>query len=501
MPPNEPNSWDRQLARTTRGLPFRLTLSYAVFFTLMLAVVGVLFRGALQSRLDAGLREVLDQEWAAMKAYLRVEDGRVTWFFDREDPDEAAIVARMRRLCLLADGEGRTIEASELSSSLNIETPARITERVRAASKTAPTDPVWLVKQSPTGQNYLVRTGIVLGSDANHQPFFMAVGRSMADNERVIDQFTRLYLIAMPFLIFGGSLIGWILTNRALEPVMRVAGAAQRISGSNLSLRIPERGTRDQVDTLTATINEMIARLERSFGQMRQFSADVSHELRTPLTAARGQLEVALLTATTAEQFREAIANSLEDLERLGEIIRKLHSLAQAESGQVTLQRAPHNLPPLVEGVIDQFEIAAEEAGVHIEWLPEGDCPAEVDRVQFERLVSNLLSNAIKFTPPRGVVRVGLRRQGDRAELTVVDSGRGIAAEHLPHIFDRFYRVGGGGSGLGLGLSFVNWIVKAHGGSIDVSSILGGGTTFVVNLPAEAPPMLDEARAETMNHL
>jgi len=280
------------------------------------------------------------------------------------------------------------------------------------------------------------------------------------------------------------------MMGRALTPVKNVAQAAARISGSNLSLRIPASESGDELDYLTHTFNRMIERLEASFRQMKQFSADVSHELRTPITAIRGQLEVALFTAKTTEQYREAMFNALQDIDRLSQIVRALLLLSQAESGQVVLQKSRLDLCEVAQDLVEQFQIPAEEAGVRLTSDLPAECPAEVDRVQIERLITNLLSNAIKFTPKGGSVRLALNPTPEHIEIVIEDTGRGIAPEYLPHIFDRFYRVPGAGAaaspeqGLGLGLSFVAWIAKAHDGKIDVDSAPGRGTRFTIILPA-----------------
>jgi heavy metal sensor kinase len=297
----------------------------------------------------------------------------------------------------------------------------------------------------------------------------------------------------IPLVILTGCLLGWYLAARALTPVLEVAQAAQRISGSNLSLRIPSRGAHDELDYLVETFNRMIGRLENSFNQIRQFSTDVSHELRTPITAIRGQLEVALFTATTTDQYREAMLNALQDVERLSQIVRALLLLSQAESGQLALQKARLDLSELVADVVDQFQIPYEEARIRLTGELPRECWAEVDRIQIERMVSNLLSNAMKFTPPGGEVRVSLRNIPEGVELAVQDTGCGIATDHLPHIFDRFYRVPGCDAsgperGLGLGLSFVAWIAKAHEGTVRVESTPGKGTCFVIFLPISALP-------------
>jgi heavy metal sensor kinase len=282
-----------------------------------------------------------------------------------------------------------------------------------------------------------------------------------------------------------------------------VARAAQRITGSNLSLRIPTRQAGDELDYLILTFNRMIERLEATFQQMKQFSADVSHELRTPITAIRGQLEVALFTAQTTDHYREAMFNALQDIDRLSQIVRALLLLSQAESGQLVLQKSRLDLCEVAGDLVDQFQIPAEAAGVRLGISLAGECPASVDRVQIERLLTNLLSNALKFTPEGGWVRVDVEREPGGVRLVVEDTGRGIPTEHQPHIFDRFYRVPGKGTapgpdqGLGLGLSFVAWIVKAHNGTIEVESTPGKGTKFTIHLPAEE---VDRGSLELVGH-
>jgi len=286
------------------------------------------------------------------------------------------------------------------------------------------------------------------------------------------------------------SVIGWWLAGIAIQPVNSVAHAAQNVTGSNLTMQIPLRGAGDELDHLIDSFNQMTDRLHQSFEQIRRFSTDVSHELRTPITAIRGQLEVALFTAETPEQYRESIINAMEDIEKLSSIVRALLLLSQAESGQVVLQKTLVNLADVVTEQVDQFQIPAEEKDVKLAASIEACAPVEADHTQIDRLISNLLSNAIKYTPKGGSVRVvaGPAREPGWTKISVEDTGVGIPEENLPHIFDRFYRVRNAETnsiqGLGLGLSFVAWIVEAHGGRIDVASNSGVGTRFTVLLPA-----------------
>jgi heavy metal sensor kinase len=287
-------------------------------------------------------------------------------------------------------------------------------------------------------------------------------------------------------VIVLSGVLGWFLAGRALDPVNSVADAAQHITHSNLDVQIPQRDAGDELDRLIEAFNHMMTRLNLSFEQIRQFSTDVSHELRTPLTVVRGQLEVALFTAETVEQYRDAMADALEGVERLSNIVRALLMLSQAESGQLALQKTEIDLADLVTDLVDQHQIPAEAEGVRLSATVPANCTVSADRIQIERLLSNLLGNAIKYTPAGGSVKVSLIPGFDHVKLIVEDTGVGISPTHLPHIFDRFYRVPSADAekGLGLGLSFVAWIAKAHGGAVTVESTLKEGTRFMVLLPA-----------------
>jgi heavy metal sensor kinase len=493
----------RDLLRFSRGLRFRLTASYALFFAVLLIGVAALFRQRLETVQTREVQDTLEQEWAAMKGYLRIERdpdlGKYAgnWYYDDEDPDETTIVLDIQKVYVVTDAEGNVIlnavtKEPEISTAyhdigLNKES---IRARVQQAVREKKTKPFWSERKNSKGEWFQIRSGIVYG-EGHGPPFYVAIGVPLAQTAKILREFTWVYLAIIPSALILGSLLGWFMAGRALAPVSEVARAAQRISGSNLSLRIPMRQAGDELDYLILTFNRMIERLEASFQQMKQFSADVSHELRTPITAIRGQLEVALFTAQTTDQYREAMFNALQDIDRLSQIVRALLLLSQAESGQLILQKSRMDVCRVVQDQVDQFQIPAEEAGVRLTADFSAECPALVDRVQIERMLTNLLSNAIKFTPRGGEVRVAVRPRPNHVEIVVEDTGRGIPTESLPHIFDRFYRVPGSGSasspeqGLGLGLSFVAWIVKAHKGKIDVDSSPGSGTRFTIKLPAD----------------
>jgi len=466
---------------------------YLLFFTLFLVVAGLFFRNTLIGIQVSQARELLEGDRAALAGFLRETPEGLVWQYDTSNPQDAFLVERLQRVFILADADGTVLQVSSGYRVIGVEPLAEI-RRVLASR-----EPVWVARRDPWGTNYLVRMGTLV--EPGGRRYFIAQGRNMALNEATVQQFTWQYFSGLPLIVLVGGLLGWFLTRQSLRPLDEVVRTADSITGSNLSLRIPVRGAGDELDRLIDTFNRMIERLENSFEQMRQFTADVSHELRTPITSVRGQLEVALMTAQSEQQLRDAIQTALEEAERLSDFVKAMLHLSQAESGQLALKREPLDLCPIAREVLDQYRPAAEEAGLNLKIdLPER-CAAGVDRIQFERLLSNLLSNAINYTPPGGEVRCRLRRSPQGVELSVEDTGRGIPSEHLPRIFERFYRVPstntGDARGIGLGLSFVAWIVKAHGGAINVTSEPGRGSRFLVTLPSvsSATPALAARQA------
>jgi heavy metal sensor kinase len=453
-------------------------LSYVIFFSILLLLLGMLFRQVLSGTFQNQMESVLDEEWGAAKGYLRTGPEGPDWVFDEKDPDESFTVRRVQRVYMLADTQGHPLQHSEIYDSLGIDPPSEIRSILQSGK------PAIRVRTDPTGLPYMIRSGLWVDHDGHK--YYLAIGRALDYNDKVIKSFTWDYFAWVPLVIVLSGLLGWFLAGRALEPVNSVADAAQRITHSNLDVQIPARGAGDELDRLIEAFNHMMTRLNRSFEQIRQFSTDVSHELRTPLTVVRGQLEVALFTAQTVDQHRDAMADALEGVERLSNIVRALLMLSQAESGQLALQKTEMNLAELVGDLVDQHQIPAEAEGVRLSAALPANCPVSADRIQIERLVSNLLGNAIKYTPAGGLVSVSLIPGFDHVKLIVEDTGVGISPSHLPHIFDRFYRVPSADAekGLGLGLSFVAWIAKAHGGSVTVESALKEGTRFIVLLPA-----------------
>lgn len=468
-------------AKPAPGLRTRLTLSYVLLFAIVMASIGFTFHQALVVILHQQAERLLDGEWGALKGFLRARDAELVWAYDPEHPEEAFAVERLRRVFLLATADGETVEMSNGYASIGRES----LETIRSVLGSGRT--VTVKRHDARGETYMVRMGPYGGPG---KTYFAAIGMRASDTERIPARMVAVYAISMPVMLLAIGVLGWFAAGRALSPLQRVVAAAQTVSGGNLSLRIERLGTGDELDVLIETFNGMMERLEANFEQMKRFSMDASHELRTPLTAIRGQLEVAQLTAKTTGDFRRAIAMALEDVERLGRIVQSLLQLAQAEAGQIRLNFEPEMLAEVAARQMARFQPLAEGKNLKMELEADDGCVALVDRLQMERLLDNLLSNAVKYTQDGGRVTVRVRREDSEAVIEVADNGPGIPAHHLPHVFDKFYRVREGektaGRGVGLGLAFVAWIARAHGGRVSVESEPGKGSTFQVRLPARA---------------
>lgn len=464
-----------------KSLRFRLAVSYALFFAILLTGFGFALRGVLRGVVESTAKSMLDDEWAACKGFLRVDsNGLPVWDYDANDNEAVAIVERLRLIYMIANDKGEVLESSQMYRDMGFQSPAVI------AKVLSSNQPSFTFHPNIRGQVFMVREGTLREGD---KKFFVALGRNFSPSLRVIEQFSFDYFAGLPLVILTASFLGWLLAKRAIKPVIDVASEVAKVTGSNLTLRVPLRGAGDELDLMISTFNGMVERLEKSFHQVRQFSTDVSHELRTPITVVRGQLEVALMTARDEGELRRAIEDAINDIDRLSSIVRALLNLAKAEAGQLKLEQDEVDLAALVRGVLSELEIPAEDRGVSLKQILPREAWMRGDRVQLERLLFNLIDNGIKYTSHPGFVEVvGVVDEiGGIVVLEIRDNGEGIAAEHIPHLFDRFYRVprreNEEEKGLGLGLSFASWIVKAHNGEIQVSSKPGEGTTFRVSFP------------------
>ena len=319
------------------------------------------------------------------------------------------------------------------------------------------------------------------------------VGEGLASMESALERLRLMLLIFSPLALSLLSFGGWFLAGRLLEPVVHVTQTARRINAGNLSQRIPVDDNEDELTQLAETFNSMLARLEDSFTRTKQFTADASHELRTPLAILKGETEVALRWGKDPEELRQTLLSNLEEIDRMGRIIEDLLLLAKSEAGQMRLDVREFSLGDLLQDLYLQGKTLGEpkNIGISLQLQVTEDIRIRGDQFQLHRLMLNLVNNAIKYTPENGHVEIRLTVKGNDAVLAVADTGIGIAAEHLPNLFERFYRVDEARNrsegGTGLGLAIVRSIAEAHEGRVEIESTPGVGSVFSVHLPLAGP--------------
>lgn len=327
-----------------------------------------------------------------------------------------------------------------------------------------------LTYTSPDKQDYLVEYGATL--------------------DPVQTMLNRLFLrlaLGLPLAIILMTAGGYWLIRRALTPVEQITRAAERITQHNLDERLPVSNTGDELERLSISLNRMIARLNDAFQNSKRFVADASHELRTPLTILRGELETMAEDPRLGLDWRERAASLLEETERLSRIVEQLFALSRLDAGEAQTEWLQFDLAELARSTAEQMNLLAEDKGITITCDAAQPVTVEGDRARLKQVVVNLLDNAIKYTPKRGVIQMRIQAVNGHAVLEVEDNGIGIAADALPHVFERFYRVdrtrSSDSEGAGLGLSIVKSIATAHGAEVGVTSIPNVGTRFSVKLP------------------
>jgi heavy metal sensor kinase len=296
------------------------------------------------------------------------------------------------------------------------------------------------------------------------------------------------FILGLPLIVALAMGGGYLLMRRALRPVDEIRQKAAQITSRNLSERLPVVHTGDELERLATDLNRMIERLEESFTQINRFSADASHELRTPLTVLQGELEsVAQSSHKLPPEVRDTIGSALEETQRLAKIVENLLAISRLEAGEGRKNIEHLDFAELARSTADQMRLLAEEKHISLACDRTNPVEVEADPARLKQIVVNLLDNAIKYTPKGGKVSISVSEQNNHAVLDVTDSGIGISATDLPHIFDRFYRADKARSrqtdGTGLGLSIVRSICTAHGGHVRVESSEGKGTVFHVEIP------------------
>lgn len=458
-----------------RSFRLRITAWYLLLFSLLFllfsAFLYTLLSRALQNRLDEALSEEVETTASLFQAELEELNG---------DPVRAALetVSEMRlRNVLLAIFEGRRF----LGSSAPLKGGELSEFAGRAAAGTQIELLLPLPNAGPNGSRAVAFRLTTAG-----RTYVVVAVQSLDSIGAALHAARHVFFIALPLVILAAGIGGYVLATRSLAPLGWMAEQARRITDRTLDTRLDIGAANEELATLSASFNELLARLDRSFEVMRRFVADASHELRTPLSAIRGEADVALALDRSPAEYKESLAIIQDEARRLSRLVEDLLNLARADAGKVQLQVRDFYLNDVLEDCCRLVRTRAAAKNVAIQCICGEDVQYGGDEELLRRLVLNLLDNAIRYTPDGGGIQVALDAEPGRLVLRVSDSGIGIPAEAAPHVFERFYRVDQARSrqdgGFGLGLAIVKWIAEAHDGTVELDSTPGAGSTFTVLL-------------------
>lgn len=479
-----------------RSLRFKLTLWYV----LILGVLLISFSGFLYVTLSKSLYRDVDQKLKSLAEMIVSESSSPLSKFDFTNVDqtlEATLKLRpIGKFIQVMDESGRIGRKSD--NLKNVQLPVSL----RALKNASQGMTTFETHRSFEGIPIRILTYPVL---ENRQLMkIVQVASSLEEVEDFLNTLFIILIITVPSALMVASLGGQFLANKALSPVDQITQTARRITSKNLNQRIKPLKVKDEISRLIETFNEMISRLDTSFGQIKQFSTDASHELKTPLTILKGEVEVALRKGRSPQEYEQILRSNLEEVNRMSQIVDDLLFLAKADIGQVRLDKEEIRLTDILKEVAEQMRFLSHSKNIRIE---TSNLDQEVhilgDALRIRELFINLIDNGIKYTERGGTITLRLSNHSssrpnhpssgsgeellESVKVTVSDTGIGIAREDQERIFDRFYRVDKARSrehgGSGLGLSICKWIAEAHQGAIYVESEVGRGSSFIVKLP------------------
>ncbi len=435
-----------------------------------------------------GIEQSIDTYWAAES--MEIAEGNLKVHFTKEDNINFIKIARrwvgekisdpnlINIIVRIFDAHG-----SPIASSRNIPTEhlnLRIFHDIKKGADHFENDYLD-VNGRPT--SFRIFTTPVM--ENKRLSYIVQVASPLAQQHEVFRNLSFSLFFLLPLTVFLTGLSGVFLVQLTLRPVDQMIETIHQITAENLKLRLEIPGTKDEIESLAKTFNQMIARLDEAFSSQRQFMEDISHELKTPLSVLKGELEVTLKKIRSPQEYETALHSSLEEVNRLAGIVENLLTLARFDAKTTTLHAQLLDLNLLIKDTVEDIQVLAVQKEITLEYNSAHTVDIMADKNQIKRLVLNILDNAIKYTSPGGKISIDLRQQKDSADIDITDTGIGIPESELPHIFDRFYRVDKSRSsiGFGLGLSIAQSIAMAHGGKISAKPNLPQGTIFTVSLP------------------
>lgn len=456
------------------SLTVRLTVLFAAASTAVLLLLGYLIASSVEQHFEEQDMTVLNGKLELVEH--AIEKARSEDELARLPAQLADSLVGHHSLDVLVIAPDRTV----LFSTKGARFPQGL---IHAATSTVSGSQVW-----PKSSGHSVRGIVKLAATgiAGARPATIAVATDVGHHEHFMGSFQRTLWSVVGLGAILTGLLGWAAARRGLAPLRAMGREVGAITARRLELRLSADAVPAELAELAETLNGMLARLEASFRRLSNFSSDLAHELRTPVSNLLTQTQVTLSKSRTVGEYRDILASNAEEFERLARIVSDMLFLAKSENDLVVPNREPVDLAGEVSSVLEFYEALAEEKGIAVALIGKGSISG--DRLMIRRAINNLVSNAVRHTSPGGTITVRILDH-DKAgtELQVENEGEAIAAEHLPRLFDRFYRIDFArqrqSEGAGLGLAITRSIVRAHGGEAAVHS-KNGLSTFCLKFPA-----------------
>ena len=460
-----------------RSLAFRLAVWYTLLLSATFTLVGAGISYGLEQYLRANLRDSLRRRSVQVQQILAQAPAGVA--------DSAVAEAIETRVA--PEFNNRFVRVTRAPAILVYRSGAPADRSFDPAAVPSPTD-AWpsntVVRPVATASGQLMIS--LTPIDTASGQFLIELGTALGPIDALRRRLLSLLAVLLPVLVACAAAGGYLLVQRALQPVERMSQTAEQISVQNVEARLPEAATGDALQRLSISLNHMLSRLQDSVFSSRRFLADASHELRTPLTIIKGELQEVMAREAGRSKVGERIGSVLEEVARLEHLVSGLLILSRLDAGEARGEWADVELGELATSTVEHMRLVADDRGVQLQASALAPVTVRGDARRLKQVIVNLLDNAIKFTPAGGVVGVSTQRHDGFGLLEVSDSGIGIPPDALPHVFDRFYRVAARShdeGGAGLGLSIVRSICSAHGAEIDVDSTPGCGSRFRVKFP------------------
>ncbi len=468
----------KKLTDLRRTLAFRLTLWYALIFALSTSAAFFLFYFQITSFMRARTdQDLLNQarriaSVLALQGVSAVEQNAIV---------ESQAAGEKKIFIRLLSQNGSVFSSSNMGYWRNIGIEKEAIDRVLSGN------PFVFSTLAGSEQNFKIR--ILYGLIG--PGLILQLGEAMETSGRFIEAFQKNFILILSGLLLLATIIGWFMARKALAGMEMVTRTARHISaGGALGSRVPLTGKEDEIDQLAATFNQMLDQIETLVAGIKEMSDNIAHDLKSPVTRIRGIAEVTLTTDSSLRAYENMAASIIEECDRLLDMINTMLVISKTEAGVDKLKTENLNLTEIVRDACNLFQSSAEDKGIALRCHPSVQLTIRGGRRMIQRLIANLLDNAIRYTPEGGTVDVSvLSPRRDQAAVIIKDTGIGISKDDLPHIFERFFRCEPSRtpSGTGLGLSLAQAIVKAHGGHIEVNSILGKGSTFAVTFSRVSP--------------